>query len=350
MLDFGSFDSAEVVTTATDTDHVIELNTGGLLRVENKKQAPKKATRVRDLCQYHPALASVKKTKSSSVSKRLTNKTRYSDFVLIPTPLRLIFLNNNNNTDNNVPNEDSEEATTSQFELDYDSTHLVYFSYNTINMLKNDGRKVYPWPLLTDPDDEIPLSLRNHYFSSCKPFLENERQYTPTFHVVGHGGPGGVGPLDAKLEISPTDFAARLYDRFESYLEKGMKSLPSSKFVFHTCNSAYVRVDKSMDRDTILQRVLERSYIGRFYHALLELAEDRKQLQLRLSVTGYRGFYCMVTSNRSTTARLQSSFSDPTSDYDLRQGEYTIKEDGSCHTKCSDYHLTFFVHGLDSKR
>eukprot|EP01102_Stenamoeba_stenopodia_P013654 TRINITY_DN4462_c0_g1_i1.p1 TRINITY_DN4462_c0_g1~~TRINITY_DN4462_c0_g1_i1.p1 ORF type:complete len:337 (-),score=77.26 TRINITY_DN4462_c0_g1_i1:78-1088(-) len=311
--------------------------------------------RLKDLCQYHPALASFKI--KSSVPRR-AQKSRYSDFVLIPTPLRLIFLNNvGDPSESSSSSSSSSSASSAAFELDYDSAHLVYFSYNTINMLKNDGRKVYPYPLLTDSDEEIPPSLRNHYFSNCKPFLENEKQYKPSFHVVGHGGPGGVGPLDAKLEISPKDFAARLHQRFESVLENGIKSLPPSKFVFHTCNSAYVRTNESMDREAILQKVLVESYIGKFYHWMLELSRSRSSEDepthppaMKLSVTGYRGFYCMVTTNRSTTARLQNSFHDPTRDYDLRQGEYTIKEDGICYTNCSDSHLTFFVKGYDDRR
>ncbi len=252
-------------------------------------------------------------------------KTRFSEFVLLPQVPSLLTV-------------DSKKPI-----LDFDSDQLVNFSANTINMLKNGDKKVYPHPLIPFYIEKIPsFSNELSIFSlgKCARYIANERQYQPTFHIVGHGTPTGIGILDPESQISANDFARNITDIFETYNLSLLKSKPIH-FVFHTCNSAYAKIDESMSKKEILAKVQAQSYIGQFYLAMR--AKDFSNI----TVTGFRGYYSSMSTNKSSSAVVQDSFSSPVISIHAEHGEYTISEKG-CSTKCqSDKYLTFPVPLLD---
>lgn len=258
--------------------------------------------------------------------------SRVSDFVLIPTTLNLI----------------AHHSPKPFLTLDFDSEHMVRFGKGTIDMLRNLSKKVYPLPLLTGVEyvHDITRSssikeLGDGYeFIRCVPFIKNEKQFTPTFNVVGHGTPNGIGPLDPSEQISPEAFALKMDTLFDENKLSHLKTSPL-RFVFHTCNSAYVDVTKEMNVEEIFQSISENSFIGRFNQAMCEKGYTQ------LSVTGYRGYYTSVTSKHAASARLQDSFFAPLCDYDIRHGEYTLTQE-KCTTACSRDRMGFPVQLITS--
>lgn len=254
--------------------------------------------------------------------------SRINHFVLIPTPLTMIAHGG---------------GPKCPLTLDFDSDQLVGFSKSTINMLRNAKEKVYPLPLVIDinyktteagTDTVKPLDDA-YQFKQCSPYIRAEKQFIPTFDVVGHGTPKGIGPLDPKAQISPEEFAENIAHLFTHNKLTHLKESPL-KFFFHTCNSAYVEVTKSMEKDEILQKIFFESFIGRFYQAMCAMGYTQ------LSVTGYRGYYIAVSSKGAGSARLQDSFFAPQQDHDLKHGEYTIDK-GICKTLASIEKMSFNV-------
>lgn len=258
--------------------------------------------------------------------------SRVSEFILIPTTLKLI----------------AHSTPKPSLTLDYDSEHMVRFGKGTIDMLRNRSKKVYPLPLITGVEyqhDITPSSnvkeLGDCYdFNRCAQYIRAEKQFTPTFNVVGHGTPNGIGPLDPRDQISPEDFAQKMDTLFIENKLSHLKTSPLS-FVFHTCNSAYVDVTAEMTEGEILERISENSFIGRFNQAM------REKGYTQLSVTGYRGYYTSLTSKHAASARLQDSFFAPLRDYDIRHGEYTIFND-KCTTDCTRDKMGFAVQLITS--
>lgn len=253
--------------------------------------------------------------------------TRINHFVLIPIPLTMI------------THQDSKHS----FTLDFDSDQLVAFSKTTIDMLRNRHEKVYPVPLVlgteykgTPVASSTAKPLGDEYkFNQCCHYIKNEKQFVPTFDVVGHGTPSGIGPLDPIGQVSPESFA----DHFDKLIiENKLSNLKTSRlnFIFHTCNSAFTEVNRDMSSDEILQSICENSFIGRFYQAMITKG------YANLSVTGYRGYYSAMTSKSACSARLQDSFCSPERHYDLKHGEYTIKS-GRCFTQATREKMGFPV-------
>lgn len=253
--------------------------------------------------------------------------SRVSDFVLIPTTLNLI----------------AHDTPKQHLTLDFDSEHMVRFGKGTIDMLRNLSKKVYPLPLLTGVEYEHDITCSSsskelgdsYEFNRCVPFIKNEKQFIPTFNVVGHGTPNGIGPLDPSEQISPEAFAQKMNTLFNENKLSHLKTSPL-RFVFHTCNSAYVDVTNEMSVEDIFQSIRENSFIGRFNQAMIEKGYTQ------LSVTGYRGYYTSMTSKHAASARLQDSFFAPLCDYDIKHGEYTVAQD-KCSTLCTRDRMGFPV-------
>lgn len=253
--------------------------------------------------------------------------SRINHFVLIPVPLTMI------------AHPDSKHSLT----LDYDSEQLVAFSKTTIDMIRNCHEKVYPAPLLLGTEYKgTPAAISAakpladvYNFKQCCHYIRNEKQLKPTFNVVGHGTPLGIGPLDPTAQVSPEAFA-ELFDNL--ICENKLTNLKTSalNIVFHTCNSAYVEVSGTMSSNEILESIYQTSFIGRFYQAMIAKGYSK------LSVTGYRGYYSAMTSKSASSARLQDSFCLPEHSYDLKHGEYTIKSD-KCHTAATREKMGFPV-------
>ncbi|MBS0287259.1 MAG: hypothetical protein JSR17_08185 [Proteobacteria bacterium] len=254
------------------------------------------------------------------------SKSRYCDFVILPDVPKFV---------------DSTE------ELDYDSDQLAEFGRNTISLLSNCGKKVLPQPVVLECVEKLVEQSEHHKkllplsLNRCKKYIEEERQFSPTFHIVGHGTPNGVGILDPRDQISPEAFAKKVFDAFRHYELNALFEKRVS-FVFHTCNSAYAKVDKKLNKQQVLEKIRHESYVGRFFHAMKELGFKQ------VTVKGYRGYYCSVTSVKAGDALITDSFTSPTMSLLSQQGEYTVSESG-CVTSCTkDDYLYFPIPLLDN--
>lgn len=242
-------------------------------------------------------------------TRKHIHKARFSDFVLLPLPLMLL------------------EQETS--ELDSEVEEIYQFSKSTIRMLENNkSKKVYPFPIIP-----IKNSLKNAKtietctLAACATTILNEKQFIPTFNIVGHGTPSGVGFLDLETQLDPVAYAQQIKELFESYNLSALKHRPLN-FVFHTCNSAYAKVLSTMERADILRAVSNNSFIGIFYKTMQEFGYEN------LTVTGYRGYYCSPTAGGASTPTVQDSFHTPSTTLNALQGQYVISKAG-CKTSAS---------------
>ncbi|MCS5710917.1 hypothetical protein [Candidatus Berkiella aquae] len=243
------------------------------------------------------------------------NRSRYSHYVLLPVIPQ--FIANPKNT------------------LDFDSNELFSFAAKTIQSLKNNSKnKVFPIPLLTDTQTQTTAQLSSFQLTQCASIIKAEKQYTPTFVVVGHGSPLGIGFLDPEDQIAPEVFAEKIEALFKN-AELNFYTKPFH-IAFETCNSAFAAVSTEMTRNEALQQVMEQSFIGRFYNRMCELGYTE------ITVTGYRGYFCSINTKKSSAARVQNSFCKPTIDLDSKQGQYVIYN-GQCQSPCHDEYLAFPV-------
>jgi|GEM_PF-5023950 len=252
-------------------------------------------------------------------SLRKAQKTRFNHFVLMPVELTLI------------PHSDREPT------LDFDSDQIMGFAASTLNMLKNGSHKVYPIPLISDTLTESKqATLQDFNFAQCVKLIENEKQLPISFDVVGHGSSYGIGALDPVQQISARHFAKKM-DRLFIIHDLKEKMLSASFHVkFHTCNSAYADVDKSMSRNEVLKAIFENAYIGQFYREMADRGYSK------ICVSGYRGYYCTVNTSHAASARIQDAFFDQSLKCDATKSEYRI-ENVKCQSGVSEQYLTFPV-------
>lgn len=249
---------------------------------------------------------------------RLPNRSRYSHYVLLPIKPHFIL------------NPKAKKQST----LDFDSNEVINFAASTIKSLQNAKNKVYPLPLLTDTQDLVTDTLTPFRFTNCASIIESEKQYIPSFIVVGHGTPSGIGFLDPSQQLSAGAFAEKIDALFKD-AQLNLYKRPFH-FVFETCNSAYAEVSSQMKRTEVMQEVLTQSFIGKFYNRMYELGFTQ------ITVSGYRGYFCAINSKNIRAARVQDSFSSPTIELDSKQGEYVIHAN-KCSSVCLDKHLCFPV-------
>ncbi len=246
-------------------------------------------------------------------------KSRFNHFVLIPVKLALL-------------SHDQQVAT-----LDFDSDQIVDFSANTLKMLNNANCKVFPTPLITDdPKESHETALKDLDFAQIIKLIENEKQFSPCFDVVGHGSPYGIGPLDPIQQISARQFAIKMDTLFEQHKLKAKLLDTAFHFRFHTCNSAYVDVKDTMSREEILKKVFETSYIGCFYDEMVKLGYSK------ISASGYRGYYCTINTNNAAAAYVQDAFFDQSLQCPATKSEYYINNK-QCHSDVTPQYITFPV-------
>lgn len=263
---------------------------------------------------------------------QITRRSRYSNFVLMPILPTLIPAST---TDSSYVSSSNAPI------LDYDSDELIEFSATTISKLKNVKKlRVYPLPLIMSHIESLEKNsmeyrtFKPYSLANCVTAILTEKQFTPTFNIVGHGTPTGIGTSDTKAQISPTGFANKMHQLFERYgLSDELKKHPIS-FEFHTCNSAYANIHPESSRADVYACVRENSFIGKFYNALKRLGYQS------ISVTGYRGYYI---DGVSTKEQVQDSFHSPTLLLNAIEGKYTISENGTIKSIANDSNLAFHV-------
>lgn len=233
-------------------------------------------------------------------------KHRFSDFVFIP---ELPFI-----SDKNTIVVDDQ----------------IRFAHRTIHMLQQAGSKVYPLFLTSD---FIEKELESYSIAKCTEIILNEKQYSPTFHFVGHGSPEGIGSFSP---ITPEDFAEKIENTFKKAGLDALKSR-SCRFHFHICNSAYANVSDNMNQSTILNAVYEQSFIGRFYQKMVNLGYTRE-----IEVIGYRGYYQAIASKNASHFILSDAFLEPHLTVHSHNAEYKIKNQ-QCHTTANEASLKFPV-------
>jgi hypothetical protein len=220
---------------------------------------------------------------------------------------------------------------------------LTGYARNTINLVSHRTKKNLTYPLAIVPaiiDQYKESQDYKGYFSEsalnkCASAILSERQYRITFHIVGHGTPNSIGGNDFFKQISPEAYARELQTLFTAY---GLESLKAKAcaFVFHTCNSAYVPVERDMKQEEVLSRIQHQSFIAKFYDEM-----SRWGMQ-DFKVTGYRGYYASIISERASGARIQNSFYNPIEIKDASHGEYTISKDGCVPARAVSHEDLFF--------
>ncbi|MGE4349569.1 MAG: hypothetical protein AB7D28_07370 [Candidatus Berkiella sp.] len=249
-------------------------------------------------------------------TRKRVHKGRFSDFVLLPLPLKFL-----------------EQETSA---LDSEALDVIQFSKSTIRMLENTkSKKVYPFPITPIKNSlKDTQLLETCTLAACAAAILNEKQFIPTFNVVGHGTPSGVGFLDFDTQLDPVAYAQQIQELFEWHNLSALKHRPLN-FVFHTCNSAYAPVSSTMERSDILNAVSNDSFIGIFYRTMKELGYKN------LTVTGYRGYYCSLTTSGASKPIVQDSFHSPSVKLSATSGEYVISKAG-CKTSASSTHQLCF--------
>ncbi|MCS5709193.1 hypothetical protein CC99x_009775 [Candidatus Berkiella cookevillensis] len=242
-------------------------------------------------------------------TRKRIHKGRFSDFVLLPLPLMLL----------------EQEIS----ELDSEVTDIYQFSKSTIGMLKNTkSKKVYPFPIIPIKNSLKEVQpIETCTLAACATAILNEKQFIPTFNIVGHGTPSGVGFSDVDTQLNPAAYAGQIQELFEWHKLSALKHRPLN-FVFHTCNSAYAKVSSTMERADILRAVSDNSFIGIFYKAMQEFGYEN------LTVTGYRGYYCSLTARGASRPIVQDSFHTPSTTLNALKGQYVISKAG-CKTSAS---------------
>lgn len=278
-----------------------------------------------DYCCY----ASTKTLVQYFDTQKHTQKKRFSDFVLLPLPINFF-----DDSDESVP----------PYYLDHDATDLITFGKTTINMLQNDkSKKVFPCTIvplkanqLSSLSTLIQSRLRNSTLDACKNIILNEKQFIPSFNIAGHGSPTGIGLSRNDIQLDPKLYAETVAQLFESYDLGCLKERPIH-FTFHTCNGAYAKVNPKMERDEILNKIREESFIGLFYNAMCNLGYTK------ISVSGYRGYYCAMATKGAMQPIVQDSYHSPTMMLSAASARYTISSKGCTTQALSSAQLCFPV-------
>ena len=273
------------------------------------------------LTSFSRALLDSGKTLSDyfSASKYKRHKAiRCSDYIIIPVLPSFI------------PSSQKKEP-----HLDYDSNQMIEMAKNTINSLSNNKRKkVYPLPLALSFTNMLPT------ISDISDMIKAEKQYALTFNVASHGTPNWVGTFGENQNISPESLAKLFHQNFSNAHLLELKKREIS-FVFHTCNSAYSQVNDTLPLDLIKKKILNESFIGRFYRTMVDLGYQS------VSVTGYRGYLAFVTSKNADGAIVQDSFIGNGFSMFAHKSRYTISHE-TCQLPTSDIRqLTFPVAEVD---
>lgn len=201
--------------------------------------------------------------------------------------------------------------------LTYDALQLVQMAEKTIKMLGQHGKKVLRKPcLLTAPEalDEFSSEAEDYLkdifakmsIADNTQRIRNEKQYTISFNIVGHGSPTGVGMPDPRDQLSAVDLADLFHAAFKSSGLDGHLKVKPFFVEFHCCNTAYVDASSSITSNELKNKVLNDSYIGRFYHRMKALG------YLNIQVAGYRGFYATIGGSSAMSSSVQDSYNKPT--------------------------------------
>ncbi len=224
--------------------------------------------------------------------------------------------------------------------LDGASTQLFEMSDYTIRMLVNSQKKVHPFPIIATNMSALDAPIKEIFkqfdMKCISELIKKETQYVPTFHIVGHGTPDGVGFLESNKQISPETFANQFHEILKANGLQVLKKRPIT-FDFQTCNSAYADVDDSMLFDDIATKVISDSFIGKFHAAMKKLG------YLDVTVTGYRGYFCAITSRHAGEALVQDSFINPTLSIAASKSQLTIQNGIFKVSNAARQYLTFPV-------
>lgn len=224
-----------------------------------------------------------------------------------------------------------------------ETAELAGYANNTLTLISHRSKKslTYPFPLVPLKVNQFHelapenIVFERHTLKDCASNILSERQYCITFHVVGHGTPNSIGSSDFSKQVSPETYADGLQSLFEFYGLGDLRTKPIA-FVFHTCNSAYVSLNKNMTCKEVLEKIQQDSFIARFYQAMKSWGMQD------LKVTGYRGYYTCILSEGTGTARIQNSILNPTLARDALHGEYTISKEGCVAGPNVNHHDFFF--------
>lgn len=249
--------------------------------------------------------------------KEKPKNLRYTDFVLLPFDPIL------------DPN----------LNLGTETKTFIKMGVNTIKMLKNNKKKmVFPFPLIPSVKESlINEKIPQFYITEeLREKILKEKQFSHCFNIVAHGDEDSIGNLEGDRQFEGKEYAVF----FDKFLQNNQLELKNKDFKvhFHTCNTAYAEVDKEMSREEILEKVYEESFVGLFYKKLKKLGYNK------ITVIGYRGYYCTIKTNSSSSAIVQSEFyNDRSYQLDAKKAEYTIENDAcTCNTD-NISELTFYV-------
>ncbi|MBT4963484.1 MAG: hypothetical protein HOI53_05125 [Francisellaceae bacterium] len=212
-----------------------------------------------------------------------------------------------------------------------DDLALLEMANRTIRMLENNSKgkgKVCPIPLF--PCDSFGTdnaflkdTMREYTPAFYAEAISNERQFTPEFHIVGHGDPIGIGGTNPTERIRPKPFARMIAKFFGSKglleLKLNNKIIQPVNIIFHSCNSAYChKVLPSNSIDEYHERMLAESFIGKFFGELSRMGYRS------VEVSGFRGYYQTVTTSGAGTARILDHPFFPTIDIDAERAKFTL--------------------------
>lgn len=179
---------------------------------------------------------------------------------------------------------------------------------------------------IQDEDNYTQFIHEGHTFSDCKKFIQEEKQLPIEFHFSGHGDPEKVGSVLSENRVSG-DALADFFDQLmhvhglrESLIPEKKDKQKALHFNFHVCNSAYVDIEENDSNETIRERILKESVIGKFFRQMQE--NGYRNIQ----VTGYRGYYQIMDSGKG--CRVINKITAPDLDIAADDARYVIQSKG----------------------
>eukprot|EP01084_Bolivina_argentea_P221882 375692_1 len=186
---------------------------------------------------------------------------------------------------------------------------------------KRPKRKIYQY--LEKPST-------NNLLSTYKNNICKEKGLNIEFHIASHGYPDTIQTLAPLRLLTAYYFASKLDKNF---MQMDVKHLLLKKkmveVIFHTCNSAYVNINKNMTKDEIKKEILQCSYIGLFVQKMKELGYKN------LKVKGYRGFYGIDCYGSG--CRVGNSLPSPDKTYDAKMAQFVVYSDGNVEIPTNKY-------------
>lgn len=175
---------------------------------------------------------------------------------------------------------------------------------------KFKGAAVYPYVIFPGSfKRENSLKAAMEYMKGCGCVQSSIRNLA--VNISAHGNPETVGNK-FDISLSPDDEGTGLAPLLYGYVSANVAAQTELSFYLLSCNSAYVDYGNKggvLDCEEAKGKVLSDSYVGRFHGAMVREASE-EDIDLRLNVSGFRGFLGRTNKNKMTVSSRRDNDSE----------------------------------------